>query len=484
METTWLLLQRDISESLRVDGEDRLVATLALDMGSGMVLTSQCTRDEVTSLSQALRAASASPIGGIPSSPPALILCPPALGGRLARVLGDIGGMESVEVAEVSPPDEAEDAFDSLVSHLAGRTQPDELPSAAESHLLHERAIRFTQERPWERWPDDLPMIVDVTVERSRRSFRALVLGNSGIQHGLVLIPVDHEPQPPDADELGPTLPPGGIAMFLDDDGVPPDLQARAHRYGWPADEALLPVFSSANTDGPGELGRRDAQMLTVALAAAVDHDARSTAEGATGPIVSSGVVELPSGVPARYTVREDDEIELGLDGPGLLLDVLSEGTPIGIEVIPWGAYAVLRSDSRVLRQVFSNPIARTGSGIPVVVIDTQRREGRRVADRLAGLQPLAVQVVVDAGEAMLLMLCNAGFLPLVPFDAADPILRRFRRRLNDLGGAHAIIVADWERVPDASAVFGVFECTLRVMPASPRRRTAARRRRSSKRLP
>ncbi len=70
----------------------------------------------------------------------------------------------------------------------------------------------------------------------------------------------------------------------------PPELVAKALRYGWPSGAELIPLFLRLGPDDDGgDLGRLDVQRLTVALTAVTSHDAR-------GPVPASPTTEPTSG--------------------------------------------------------------------------------------------------------------------------------------------------------------------------------------------
>src|SRR5258708_1685586 len=67
--------------------------------------------------------------------------------------------------------------------------------------------------------------------------------------------------------------PPGPAGRGVDAEGGPPDVAARARRYGWPAGAELQPMFGVWGEEGMQALDAGAARSLTVALAAVLDHD-------------------------------------------------------------------------------------------------------------------------------------------------------------------------------------------------------------------
>jgi len=70
---------------------------------------------------------------------------------RKAVVAASFGSPQLIEAGSFA---EAEDIFDSLVGHMAGRAQPTEPPSTEDWSLLFGQALAYLRAEPWVRWSD------------------------------------------------------------------------------------------------------------------------------------------------------------------------------------------------------------------------------------------------------------------------------------------------------------------------------------------
>ena len=62
---------------------------------------------------------------------------------------------------------------------------------------------------------------------------------------------------------------PGTLACTLDPWGdAPPEIAARASRYGWPTEADLLPTFFGLDTERGRDFSADDARIFSVAVAA------------------------------------------------------------------------------------------------------------------------------------------------------------------------------------------------------------------------
>ncbi len=272
----WLVLFRDVSGSVKVRGESRIVAGLVFEMGTGLVLGSSMGTDEDEAIVQVCQLALASTAGGRRPRRPDRVLCSPELAPRLVEQLHHVKGMnQPPPVTETDTVHEAEDVFDALVGHLAGRGTAVEFAAPADWQLLYQEASRFCSLQPWARWADDVDLLLRINGPITSDHV-AIVLGHEGVQRGLVLYPGlappaglrDHHPGWRGA------VPPGTLMSTLDSPiDVPEEFTNRAKRYGWPADSDLVPVFLTVTDDGAQEPSRTDVQTLTIALAAVSRHD-------------------------------------------------------------------------------------------------------------------------------------------------------------------------------------------------------------------
>ena len=186
--TTWLVMLRDVSHAVRVSGARRVHLGLVLDVDTGVARGSSVASTRVAALRQTLRAALTEPLGPLPTGPPERVLCSRAIAAQVVRELGR-RGEPTPSVIEVDPDAEAEDIFDSFVGHMTGRSQPPDFAPPKDWALLYEQARRYAEAAPWQRWPDTVELAVHLRLGGRSTRYVALVLGNKGIQHGLVLYP-------------------------------------------------------------------------------------------------------------------------------------------------------------------------------------------------------------------------------------------------------------------------------------------------------
>lgn len=303
-EPTWIVLSRDVSHAVRVKDVPRLVASLVLDADTGYAQGISVASTRSAACSEAMKIALTKPVGPLAARAPAQVLCGPGQAGEVAGELTRLlGGGAAPKIIEVEPTSEAEDIFDSLVGHMAGRRQPEELPEAPDWQMLFSHANTYCQAEPWLRWGDDADMDLVVRVAGTPSRYVAVVIGQEGFQRGLVLYPGGALPEGLRFWEPGVkvSLPAGTLLMFLDPLGdVPPEFSAKAIRYGWSADAELFPSWVAGGPDGLSDLDRRGAQRLTVALAAMVAHDQRH-ATGHHGK--TTGEFTLADGEQGSFTV-------------------------------------------------------------------------------------------------------------------------------------------------------------------------------------
>ena len=276
---TWILMVRDLSHAVRIDGQPRVVACLVLDADTGLARGVAVADTSRAASGEAMRTALTRPAGPLPPQPPGRILCG---GGRAADVLAELTPLlpdgTVPAVADGSPVDEAEDVFDSFVGHMAGRRQPEQHPTPADWQLLFAQASAYTRARPWLRWSDTDQLDLIVKVDDAAARYVAVVIGHEGIQRGLVLYPGAVLPDQPHDWEPGrsTSLPTGTLLLWLDPPAdVPPEFAGKAIRYGWPPEADFLPIPLTGGPDGPADLDRRAAHHLTLATIAVLTHAQR-----------------------------------------------------------------------------------------------------------------------------------------------------------------------------------------------------------------
>jgi hypothetical protein len=248
---------------------------LILDADTGLVRGVSMAPTVEQACAEAVDAALTRPAGPLPPEPPTRIVHHRDDASVVAGALADTRlGTPPAMVGVTGALGEAEDIFDSLLGHLAGRSQPNDLPSGSDWGHLYAQASRYCRVEPWQRWSDTDPLDLEVRTADATSRYLAIVLGQAGIQRGLALYPgttipdslVDWHP------EDGPVAPSGSLLFWLDvPDEIPEDFAAKAERYGWPDELPLVPLLVTATDYGPADLDRVTTRHLTVALAAVLD---------------------------------------------------------------------------------------------------------------------------------------------------------------------------------------------------------------------
>jgi len=306
-----MVLLRDVSHAVHVVGEDRTMAALVLHAETGLVLGVSISGTAAEALSGAFDASLTNQAADLPPEPPArvasLIEVAPEV--RKAVAVASFGLPQLIEAESFA---EAEDIFDSLVGHIAGRAQPTEPPSTEDWSLLLGQALAYLRAEPWVRWSDVVPLGLQLTVDGTAANYVAIVMGNAGVQRGLALYP--GVTLPPGLRSPGPgpgpakaaeATPSGTLLLMLDGPGeVPDEFAKKALRYGWPAGAAYLPTMVGVGSDGPSDLAGADAQRLQIALAAVLAIDSRGPvlAEGARA---TTGRVALADGAHGDFVITQ-----------------------------------------------------------------------------------------------------------------------------------------------------------------------------------
>jgi hypothetical protein len=295
---------RDLSQAVHVDGEQAVFVSLVLDADTGLargVGTGPTAGEARTAaLTSALSTG---------DDPPARVVCDVdlGLGADLTRELKRLVPAAPVEVIEGFLPDEAEDIFDELVGHLAGRGRPDTVPTGGDWALLVELSAAYAEAEPWLSWPDELLPRLVLTVDGEATSYIVSVIGQQGLQAGLVLYPgADHSDVVVPGDDWEPEDPlpfaPGTLLLHLNPrDDTLPDMAAKAIRYDWPEDAPLMPVWLAASPDGFADLDATGAHHLTLACEAVLEHARKLSAPGKRRVLTTSGKLTLATGRPATY---------------------------------------------------------------------------------------------------------------------------------------------------------------------------------------
>jgi hypothetical protein len=166
----------------------------------------------------------------------------------------------------------------------------------------------YSRARPWLRWSDADHLDLVVKIDSAAARYVAVVIGQEGIQRGLVLYPGatlpdwlrDWVPSRP--------VPAGTLLLWLDPpEEVPPEFAGKAIRYGWPDDADLLPVLLVGGPDGPADLDRRGAHHLTLVTTAVLAHEPPSAGRHRPAPgnglSKTTGELTLAEGQHGKYTI-------------------------------------------------------------------------------------------------------------------------------------------------------------------------------------
>lgn len=304
---TWMVMTRDVSHAVRVADQPVVVAALILDVDTGLIRGLSVAEDVRDALAQAVARALNTPAGSLPPGNPQQVLAAVGLRDLVAAELGRRPGLNLIpSIDEIVPGAEAEDIFDSFVGSMAGRRQPSDPPTSADWTVLYDRAQAYAEAAPWKRWADDIDFVVDVSADGKRRHLRAVVMGNAGIQPGLVLFP--YEVVEADLEHRDPAAPwpydPDTLVCSLDDPaGVPVEIRARALRYGWPETAHLVPSFFGVDEEGGRDFSAADARLFAVVTEAVLSRDSYHHRPLPKPGLPTEGHVALPSSVSARYSV-------------------------------------------------------------------------------------------------------------------------------------------------------------------------------------
>lgn len=465
---TWLVLSRDISDSVRIDGEPHVQAAMVLDVDTGLVRGVAAGTSENDAVAQAVRMGLTESAGSLPPERPDEVLCAPELKAQIIEILPPLlAGGRLPPVRTIEPSAEAEDILDSFVGHMSGRPQPSEPANPQDWELLYRRAFDFCRAAPWTRWHDGVVLALETTIESTDGSWAVVVMGNSGIQHGLVLYPGGQIPA--GLDDWEPSLPVpmplGTLLLMLDPpSNLPSHLRYKAFRYGWPPDAALIPAVLRIGREGGEDPGAADAQLLAVGLAAVAAHDAR-------GPIVvgsthqaTKGEILLGNGRTANFSIAQNPPAPAP-DAPRFRVhpvgfDLVPQGTPVVLGHLPWASVTALRVAARIHRPFPPGATRPAGADVPLLAILPTPEIGESIAARVAELDPVGVTAVrTDEGRVVFVLAGSNGAQLLMEVPANSPSISDFRRRMRATKGLHVVMVADEATSQGKGTVYGFFEC-------------------------
>lgn len=490
---TWLVLSRDVSESVRIDGEPSIRAGMVLDMGTGLVRGVAAGATESDAVGRALEMGFTKQVGDLPPGPPEEVLCPPELTDQVIDLLlALVDGGRLPPVGPVEPPAEAEDIFDSFVGHLSGRAQPTEPPSPSDWAVLYATAFDFYRAAPWARWHDGIALRFQTNLESTDGGWAAVVMGNSGIQYGLVLYPGGQIPAALDDWEPGRPvpMPPGTLSLMLDPpSALPRDLRNKAFRYGWPLDADLVPAVFRLGHEGGGDPAQADAQLLAVALAAVTAHDARGPVAVGSARQATNGEIVVGNGRSASFSIAQEapSTAPEAVDAARVRVhraafDLVPEGTPVVLGHLPWTSVTALRSAARIHRPFPPGAPRPAGTEVPLVVILSGPETGEPIAAKVAELDPYGIAAVAtEDGQEVFVLAGTNGAQQLMVVPADSPSVSDFRRRMRATKGLHVVMVADEATSRGEGRVYGLFECH-QPLPKGPPGSEKPRSRKPSKR--
>jgi hypothetical protein len=425
---------------------------MVLDMDTGLVRGVAAGATEVDAVAQAIEIGLTKPAGNLPPGRPEEVLCAPRFEALILKVLSSlIGDRRLPPVRVIEPPADAEDIFDSFVGHMSGRLQPREPPNPPDWELLYRQAFEFYRAAPWTRWDDGIVLALETSVDSTGGGWAAVVMGNSGIQHGLVLYPGGQLPAGLDdwAPGLPVPMPPGTLSLMLDQPSdLPSDLRNKAFRYGWPPDAELVPAVLRLAREGGGDPGAADVHLLAVALAAVTTHDARGAIAVDSAHRATVGEIVLGNGRTASFSIAQkppapaSDALRFRVHHAGF--DLVAQGTPVVLGHLPWASVAALRTKARIHRPSPPSAPRPAGAEVPLLAILPKPKKGESIAAKVAELDPYGVTAVrTDDGQEVFVLAGSHGAELLMEVPANSPGMSDFRRRMRATKGLHVVLVAD-----------------------------------------
>jgi hypothetical protein len=301
---TWIVLARDISDSVTVGGQRRTALAAVLDAETGLVVNVSTGTSIEPVLGRALKSALVSPAPPLAKAVPQRLVVPPELEQAAQAAANGLSWLADTAVTEGSGLDEAEEMMDSLIGHLEGRAQPDDLPAPEDFRILYRELQAYVEASPWKRWSDSDWFAAHLELDGDHVELDCLVLGNAGMQHGFNAVPDAQQlltaSTSPGGDSLNHLD--GALMVHLDPWRETPGRFAdKARRYGWPSTTRLAPSLTSVHNGDPADLSRSEVRMLALALRGVVSQDARRLTT-ADKPTVS-GELTFHDATVGRYDV-------------------------------------------------------------------------------------------------------------------------------------------------------------------------------------
>jgi hypothetical protein len=305
---TWIVLARDVSESVVVSGQRRTMVAAVLDAATGMVVnvTPGTSLEDV--LRRALKGALVRPAAPLSKAVPELLVCPPEIVDAVRSAATALTKLAAAQITEGAGMDDAEEIFDSIVGHMEGRAQPVDSPSVGDWRILYDALKSYVDATPWRRWTDSDWFRTTLEIGGASVERACLVLGNAGLQYGFnaVADPVMFERLAVDESSRRDPLQHMEQALVVHLDpwretkGVYAD---KARRYGWSSEERLVPSLLTVRDGGPADLSCTDARLLTLALQAVLTEDARRLTVVKAPSATTTGEVVFDDGSAGLFRV-------------------------------------------------------------------------------------------------------------------------------------------------------------------------------------
>lgn len=293
------MLARDVSGTVSVAGQEQVAASLILDAGTGLICAASVDESVRGACVEAARTALTTPAGPLLPQRPAIVIHDETFAEEVLAALVEVLSGPRMPVLRAGPiPAEAEDVFDSLVGHLAGRDQPAEQPDPQDWADLYAAAYAYCRARPWRLWSDadrlHLTLELDGATDGDDTRYAVIVYGGQGVQRGLAAVPATSTSGPSSG------LSAGSLVLWLEPvDEVPSQHRAKARRHGWPEDAELVPISVLVVSDGLGDLDVASARRLTLALTAVTGHCGPRRSD------TTAGTLTFADGASARYTLSD-----------------------------------------------------------------------------------------------------------------------------------------------------------------------------------
>lgn len=432
-----------------MDGASTVFGTMVLDLARGMVLASQLAPEADASLREALHLAMVSPADGREPAPPAALLCSPDLARQVAEQAVSVGA--DVVILAVDPPLEAENMFDALIGHLVGRGAEPDFPTSTDWSVLYEQTLRYADRRPWKRITDDTWFGLRVVAGEDEAQMTAVVLGNAGIQSGLVLCPEGAVPF--HGGRFRPEEVPGGTLLLSLDEEVPADLKVRAARYGWPSSSATTPTFFRLEANQGRDINQTEARFLSLALAAVL---AAPVGPNGPGDEVVAGELELGEEITGTYQLTPPN-------GPGYVVlsgevrdDLARELEGFRLATATRDQVARLHPQER-----WTSPSVegeRLPPLLPLLLLEARPGRGPAASRKLLDAAPVGLTVVELESSNLMVLVGEEAIFGIGEVD----VERRgwIEDQLDRTEGVHGVLVTE-SREDAPEEAFGLFLCRL-----------------------